>query len=42
MAADTQGLTREFEGKVLPIFFNDGVIAEVKLLNFELHENCHH
>ena len=39
-ATDTKGLSSEFEGKVLRIFFKDGGIAELKLLNFELHENC--
>jgi hypothetical protein len=40
MATDTKGLSPELEGKVLRIFFKDGVIAELKLLHFDLHENC--
>ena len=40
MATDTKGLSPELEGKVLRVFFKDGEIAELKLLIFELHENC--
>jgi hypothetical protein len=40
MATDTKGLSPELEGKVLRVFFKDGEIAELKLLWFDLHENC--
>ena len=40
MATDTKGLSPEFEGKVLRVFFKDGEIAELKLLHFDVHEDC--
>ena len=40
MATDTKGLSPEFEGKVLRVFFKDGEITELKLLHFDVHENC--
>jgi len=40
MATDTKGLSPEHEGKVLRVFFKDGEIAELRLLHFDLHENC--
>ncbi len=40
MATDTKGLSRELEGKVLRVYFKDGVVDEIRLVAFELHENC--
>ena len=40
MATDTKGLSRDFEAKVIRVFFKGGEIAEVKLVSFDLHENC--
>ena len=40
MATDTKGLGPELEGKVLRVFFKDGEITELKLLHFDLHEDC--
>ena len=40
MATDTKGLSRELEGKVVRIYFQNGEIAEVKLVSFDLHKNC--
>jgi hypothetical protein len=40
MPTDTKGFGPELEGKVLRVFFRDGQVTELKLLIFELHENC--
>jgi len=40
MTIDTKGLSPELEGKALRIFFQDGEIAEIKLVHFDLLENC--
>ena len=40
MSTDAKGLSPEFEGKVLRVFFRDGEITDLKLLHFDLHENC--
>jgi hypothetical protein len=42
MSTDAKGLSPEFEGKVLRVFFRDGEITELKLIHFDLHENCAH
>ncbi len=40
MATDTKRLGPELEGKVLRVFFKGGEIVELKLLSFDVHENC--
>ncbi len=40
MPTDTHGLSAEHEGKRLRMHFLDGEVCEIKLLHFEVHENC--
>ena len=42
MPTDTKGFGPELEGKVLRVFFRDGQVTELKLIHFDLHENCEH